>query len=251
MAVTEQQFIEAYKWMDSSQQQKTYKAWDTQVKQWIDNYNASLNNQNNYTPQDTWNNLGNWNYWADTADRQEEIVNNLNQAYAQNPSQFSDWQTFANNFNYNYSWRSDKERETMRNWYENKMWTGMDYNNTNNTDYFFNQLLQWQQVWGTWVAVTAAMNRYKNYQSLSWMTPDQIASAVSSGAINWVWQDMIDLKNYSPALYAQVQAQLQWKTQVDDINAVWEWIYNWLTKTETNNNYTKYDMTTDYAKNVV
>jgi len=259
MAVTEQQFIEAYKWMDSSQQQKTYNAWDTQVKQWIDNYNASQNKQNNqnyqnnYTPAQTnynWKDLGNWNYWADTMERQEEIVNNLNQAYAQNPNQFSDWQTFANNFNYNYSWRSDKERETMRNWYENKMWTGMDYNNTNNTDYFFNQLLQWQQIWGTWAAVTAAMNRYKNYQSLSWMTPDQIASAVSSGAINWVWQDMIDLKNYSPALYAQVQAQLQWKTQVEDINKVWEWIYNWLTKTETNNNYTKYDMTTDYAKNV-
>ena len=249
MAVTEQQFIEAYKWMDANQQQKTYNAGDQQVKQWIDNYNASINNQNNYTPQDTWKNLGNWNYWADTADRQEEIVNNLNQAYTQDPTKFSDWQTFSDNFNYNYSGRSDKERETMRNWYENKMWTGMDYNNVNNTDYFLNQLMQWNTLQWTWAAITAAQNRYKNYQTLSWMTPDQIASAVASWAINGVGQDMQDLKNYSPALYAQVQAAIQNKTQVDDINSIWDWIYNWLTSTETNDKYKNYDMTGDYTKN--
>jgi hypothetical protein len=49
MAVTEQQFIEAYKNADASKQQSIYKAGNAQVKQWIDNYNAS---QNTTAPQD-------------------------------------------------------------------------------------------------------------------------------------------------------------------------------------------------------
>ena len=210
------------------------------------------------TPQTTWwnitydkgnGNLGNWNYWDTSAYRQDEIVSNLNQAYAQNPNQFSDWATFAQNFNYDYSWRSDKERETMRNWYQQNVWNQMDYNNANNTDYFLAQLMSWQTLQGTWAAATAAMNRYKDLQSLSAMTPEQIASAISSNSINAVWQSMQDLKNYSPELYAQVQAILQDKTTVDDINSVWTGIYDWLTKTTSNSNYTKYNFTDEYAKN--
>ena len=73
-----------------------------------------------YTPTPTNNNLGNWSYGDDSAERQQQIINNLNNAYAKNPTQFSSWDAFANAFNYNYSGRSDKERETMRSWYENK-----------------------------------------------------------------------------------------------------------------------------------
>lgn len=196
-------------------------------------------------------NIGWWNYWDTSPDRQEQIVDNLNKAYQQDPSKFSDWNTFSQNFNYNYEWRSDKERETMRNWYDyqigGKSW--MDYNNTNNTDYFLSQLIGGQTLGWTWAAATAAYNRYKDYQSLSWMTPEQIASAVSSNSINPVGQSMIDLKNYSPALYAQVQGILQNQTDVDDINSVGTWIYDWLTKTETNSNYTKYNFTDEYKKN--
>jgi hypothetical protein len=52
------------------------------------------------------------------------------------------------------------------------------------------------------------------------MTPEQIASAVANKSINPVGQSMIDLKNYSPALYAQVQSILQNQTSVEDINSV-------------------------------
>lgn len=270
MAVTEQQFIQAYSQMDADKQQKAYNAGNAQVRSWIDAYNASQNsipteyvewyNEPTYqqsTTQNTQNtqqytqgnNLGNWNYWDTSERRQNEIVNNLNEAYAQNPNQFSDWSTFAQNFNYNYSGRSDKERETMRNWYEQNVGSSMDYNDVNNTDYFLSQLMWWNTLQGTWAAAIAAQNRYRNLQSLSAMTPDQIASAIASGSLNPVWQDMIDLKNYSPALYAQVQFVLQWQTQVDDINAAWQGIYNWLTGTSTNGNYTKYDFTTEYIQN--
>lgn len=245
---TEQQFIDAYKWWDESKQQKAYEVGWQEVKQWIDNYNAW---NPITTTNDTWVNLGNWNYWDTSPDRQVEIVNNLNKAYQQDPSRFSDWDTFSKNFNYNYSWRSDTERETMKGWYEDKMrqsnW--MDYNNTNNTDYFLSQLINGQTLGWAWAAATAAYNRYKDYQSLSWMTPEQIASAVSSNSINPVGQSMIDLKNYSPALYAQVQGILNNKTSVDDINSVWSGIYNGLTKSETNSNYTKYNFTDEYKKN--
>ena len=252
MAMTEQQFIDAYKWLTPENQTKLYDRVNEEGKQWIDNYNASLNNQpqTNQPQSNQWN-LGNWWYWDTSADRQEQIVGNLNQAYAQDPSKFSDWNTFANTFNYNYEWRSDKERETMRNWYQYQMeqqWK-MDYNNVNNTDYFLSQLMNWQQLSGQWAATTAAYNRYKDYQSLSGMTPEQIASAVSNNSINPVGQSMIDLKNYSPALYAQVQWILQNQTSVEDINSVWSGIYNWLTKSETNSNYTKYNFTDEYAKN--
>lgn len=202
-----------------------------------------------WTTYNQGNNLGNRNYWDTSADRQDEIVSNLNQAYAQNPNQFSDWATFAQNFNYDYSWRSDKERETMRNWYQQNVWNQMDYNNANNTDYFLWQLMSWQALQGTWAAATAAMNRYRNLQSLSAMTPDQIVSAIQSWALNWVWQEMQDLKNYSPALYAQVQTAMQNQTAVGDINSMWMWIYDWLTKTTSNSNYTKYNFTDEYKKN--
>ena len=195
-------------------------------------------------------NLGNWNYWDTSPDRQQEIVNNLNDAYQQDPNKFTDWWTFSKNFNYDYEWRSDKEKETMKSWYEDKMqqtWW-MDYNNVNNTDYFLSQLIWWQTLGWQWAAATAAYNRYKDYQSISGMTPEQIASAVSSKSINPVGQSMIDLKNYSPALYAQTQAILQNQTEVEDINSVWTSIYDWLTKTETNSNYTKYNFTDEYAK---
>lgn len=223
----------------------------------------TTNNQTNYTPTQTqttqptqstqynewyWD-LWNWNYWEDSDRRQQEIVNNLNEAYASNPNRFSDWSTFAQNFNYDYSGRSDKERETMKNWYEQNVGSSMDYNDVNNTDYFLSQLMWWGTLQGTWAAATAAQNRYRNLQSLSAMSPDQIASAIASGSLNPVWQDMIDLKNYSPALYAQVQSVLQWQTQVNDINAAWQGIYNWLTWTSTNSNYTKYDFTTEYIQN--
>ena len=203
-----------------------------------------------YTPQNQnqWN-LGNWNYQDDSADRQEQIVSNLNEAYQKNPDQFKDWATFSQNFNYDTAWRSDKQKETMRNRYSQMQQGNIDYNDANNTDYFFNQLMWWWQISWEWAALDAARTRYKNYQYLSGMTPDQIASAIASNSINPVWQEMQDLKNYSPALYAQVQSAMQWQTQVNDINALWEWIYNWLTNTETNKNYTNYNFTTEYAKN--
>lgn len=215
------------------------------AQQLIESYKVDPNAQGDTTNQ----NLGNWGYWDTSADRQEQIVNNLNDAYQQDPNKFSDWNTFSQNFNYDYAWRSDKEKETMRNWYEYQMWQNMDYNNANNTDYFLSQLIWWQTLGGQWAAATAAYNRYKDYQSLSWMTPEQISSAVSNKSINPVGQSMIDLKNYSPALYAQVQANLQNQTSVEDINAVGTWIYDWLTKTETNSNYTKYNFTDEYAQN--
>lgn len=248
MAATEQQFIDAYKWLTPEQQANVYKKVNQQGKTWIDNYNASLNNNSN---QNQGTNLGNWKYWDTSPDRQEQIVNNLNEAYQQDPSRFSDWNTFAQNFNYNYSWRSDTERETMKNWYDYTMnqSQGKDYNDVNNTDYFLSQLINGQTLGWSWAATTAAYNRYKDYQSLSGMTPEQIASAISNNSINPVGQSMIDLKNYSPALYAQVQSILNNKTSVDDINSVGTGIYDWLTKSETNSNYTKYNFTDEYAKN--
>lgn len=286
MAVTEQQFIEQYSQLSADKQQKMYNAWNAQVKSWIDAYNASQNTSNNYSNNYSnnnnyssnnnysnnysnnynnnnysssnnyntqnytdWANVGSWNYWIDTPDRQEEIVSHLNEYYQQDPSKFSDWNTFANYFNYNYSWRSDMERETMRNWYQQKVGNQMDANNANNTDYFLSQLMSWQTLQWTWAAISAAQNRYRDYQSLSGMTPEQIASAVSSNAINPVGQSMQDLKNYSPQLYAQVQSILQNQTRIDDINAAWKWIYEWLTKSEYNSNYTKYNFTDEYAKN--
>ena len=235
--------------MAVTQQTDDYKS---AVSNWLDTYNQSKNvDTNTGNAPDNTSNLGNWNYWDTSIDRQEQIVRNLNDAYQQDPSKFSDWDTFSKNFNYDYSWRSDKERETMKGWYEDKMWKtwGMDYNNTNNTDYFLSQLINWQTLGWTWAAATAAYNRYKDYQSLSGMTPEQIASAISSDSINAVGQSMIDLKNYSPALYAQVQSILQNKTEVDDINSVWSSIYDGLTKTETNSNYTKYNFTDEYKQN--
>lgn len=208
-----------------------------------------------YTPQNqnTYNqgngNLGNWDYQDNSNDRQEQIVANLNQAYAQNPDQFKDWATFAQNFNYDTAWRSDKQKETMRNWYSQLQNNQLDYNNLNNSDYFFNQFIQWNTLEWTWAAIDSARTRYNNWKYLSWMQPSQIASAIAWWSISAVGQEMQDLKQYSPALYAQVQSLLQWQTQIDDINSLWQWIYNWLTWTETNWNYTKYDMSSEYVKN--
>ena len=217
-----------------------------------------------------WNNLGNWQYGNNTADRQEQIVSNLNKAYEQDPSKFGDWSTFSKEFNYDYSGRSDKEKETMRNWYSSiqdkqaqqqaQQWTQWtwqqwmqtptqyDPNDVGNTDYYFNQLMWWAPLQWTWLAITNATTRYDNWKYLSGLQPSVIASAVEQWILSWVWQEMQDLKQYSPELYAQVQSALQWQQTLNDINEVWNWIYNWLTKTETNWNYTNYDMTSDYVQ---
>lgn len=259
--------------------------WDSNAMQWIaSEYRDSLK-QPAQTPatqttlpqptEQSWNNLWQWNYWTDTADRQEQIVNNLNKWYEQNPNNFSDWSTFDNTYNYSYEWRSDKERETMRNRYNNMQenqakqnqqqwqqgqqgqqwqqwleWQQQMYNpnDVSNTDYYFNQMMSWTPVQWNWLAVQNATTRYDNWKYLSWLNPDVIASAIQSWALNAVWLEMQDLKQYSPELYSQVQWILQWNQTLWDINSIWNWIYNWLTKTETNWNYTNYDMTWDFVK---
>jgi hypothetical protein len=50
------------------------------------------------------------NQWDYSLDRQGEIISNLKQAYQQDPSKFSDWDTFSKNFNYESSERSDVDR---------------------------------------------------------------------------------------------------------------------------------------------
>lgn len=232
---------------DSTSMQNIVKEYKGIQDTWNSGYWEWAYNQYN------WKQLWNWNYWEDTERRQQEIVSNLNEAYANNPEQFKDWSTFTQNFDYDYEWRSNKERDTMRNWYNNTMWwmpDTTDYNNANNTDYFLTQLIWGNQLAGEWAAIDAARNRYNAWKVLSGMTPEQLVSAVSSNAISPVWQEMQDLKQYSPALYAQVQAVMQWQTAVNDINAVWDSIYSWLTWTETNWYYTNYDMSkNEYTKN--
>lgn len=263
---TQQQFLDYYNNATPEMQQQIYNSGNREVKAMLDAYNAQnttswsstsyTSNQTNQTSNQTQYtndpsiNYGDWNYWEDSERRQQEIVNNLNEAYAQNPERFSDWSSFAQNYNYDYSWRSDMERETMRNWYEQNVQSQQQGNDARNVDYYLWILMNtWQLTW-EWAAMDAARTRYQNRKYLSWMTPDQIISAISSKTISAVWQEMQDLKQYSPALYAQVQADMQWQTTLDDINSVWDSIYSWLTWTESNWYYTNYDMSTkEYVQN--
>lgn len=151
MAVTEQQFIEQYSWLSADKQQKMYNAANSQVKWWIDNYNASqntvspqnvepktpvttnntgnnTNTVNNDTVTPTNNNQNTWiqQKWAlaplsqeyynqSNTESQNTIVSNLNNYRQTNPEYFSDYETFKNNFSYDA--RNDTQKQTLDTWY--------------------------------------------------------------------------------------------------------------------------------------
>lgn len=145
MAVTEQQFIEQYSKLNADMQQKAYDAWNSQVRGWIDNYNASQNtstqtqqtpNTQNDTPniqQQSSTNNSNYQYWYwkppkewalepwtyayyndDSDNRRNEIVDNLNNYWQSTPQLFNNYDSFKKNFSYNA--RSDQQKKTLDDW---------------------------------------------------------------------------------------------------------------------------------------
>lgn len=153
MAVTEQEFIDLYKWLSAEKQQAIYNnSWNAQVRWWIDSYNASQNSvpQQNVTPNNivNANNNGGNNtntvnndtvkpknqnvnqnadrtsfsytdadyYTLGSQARQDDIVSNLNNYKQTNPEYFSNYETFKNSFSYND--RSDVQKQTLDTWYK-------------------------------------------------------------------------------------------------------------------------------------
>lgn len=81
-------------------------------------------------------NTSSWNYEDDSEERQMEIIRNLEDAYSKNPNNFSNWDTFANKFNYYYSERSDAQRAIMKDWYDKKFGANQSSNKTVVDSYF-------------------------------------------------------------------------------------------------------------------
>ena len=139
MATINEQLIKAYQGMTAEQQAKIYSAWNSQVKSIIDAYKSTQNNTAQpqpvakpttppatatQTPSAT---TQQWrpellpeSYYKDDSDqRQRGIVANLNEAVYLNPQSLSDYNTFANY--YNYEGRSDLQKQTLDNrylWYQ-------------------------------------------------------------------------------------------------------------------------------------
>ena len=216
---------------------------DDQNNKYMAQYNASLNSSSTSTNTKTntntkttntatnWN-LGNWSYGDDSEARQNEIRNNLEQAYAKNPTQFSSWETFANAFNYNYSWRSDKERETMKNWYDSKFpqtkattktQTDAVYDKNGNLHISYSdgstEIIPWntktQQGTAWWATGLSADG--KTYTFLPWYTPIypewETASDKSTAIANqWKLQQKSTTLSYqedTPERYEQIVGNLE------------------------------------------
>lgn len=247
MAQTYEQWKKSYEAMDDSQKKQYQdilkgKSADYIGNKYMAQYNGSSTptttntNTNTNTVKTTntatnWN-LGNWSYGDDSEARQNEIRNNLEQAYAKNPTQFSSWETFANAFNYNYSWRSDKERETMKNWYDSKFpqtkattrtQTDAVYDKNGNLHISYSdgstEIIPWNtktQQGTTWWATGLSADG-KTYTFLPWYTPIypewETASDKSTAIANqWKLQQKSTTLSYqedTPERYEQIIGNLE------------------------------------------
>lgn len=115
----------------------------------------------------------------------------------------------------------------------------MDLNDLKNTDTLLNELMQWYPIYGNWMAVDSARERYNNYKALSGMSYREIWDTILSGEMAKNWTAMSDLYKYNPQLFQQVRMYVNIQEDVNNLNKLWENLYNNYNNVETNSNYLK------------
>lgn len=115
----------------------------------------------------------------------------------------------------------------------------MDLNDLKNTDTLLNELMQWYPIYGNWMAVDSARERYNNYKALSGMSYREIWDTILSGEMAKNWTAMSDLYKYNPQLFQQVRMYVNIQEDVNNLNKLWENLYNNYNNVETNDNYLK------------
>jgi len=122
----------------------------------------------------------------------------------------------------------------------------IDYDDVNNTDFLFKQMLNWEVIQGQWVATEKARKRRNNFNSISSLSPKQIWDSIIAGTLEQFDPSIIDIKNVNPELFAWISAYIEAKQWLDDINAVWESIYDSLNTTKKDGDpYANYKIKTD------
>lgn len=134
---------------------------------------------------------------------------------------------------------------TELNWWQvaqqwvNAMMGAMDYSNIKNSDAVLSQLIQWQPVDWTGIAVDNARDRYDNYKSLSWMSYKEIWDTILSWDMAKNWTSMSDLRTYNPQLWQQVRIYVNQQDELNNLNNLWTSLYQNYTDVENNKNYLK------------
>ena len=134
---------------------------------------------------------------------------------------------------------------TELNWWQvaqqwvNAMIGAMDYSNIKNSDAVLSQLIQWQPVDWTGIAVDNARDRYNNYKSLSWMSYKEIWDTILSWDMAKNWTSMSDLRTYNPQLWQQVRIYVNQQDELNNLNKLWTSLYQNYTDVEDNKNYLK------------
>lgn len=115
----------------------------------------------------------------------------------------------------------------------------IDYSNIKNSDAVLSQLVQWQPVDWIGIAVDNARERYNDYKSLSWMSYKEIWDTILSGDMAKNWTSMSDLRTYNPQLWETVRLYVTQQEELNNLNKLWNSLYQNYTNVEDNKNYLK------------
>lgn len=97
------------------------------------------------------------------------------------------------------------------------------------SDDVFSMFMQWQ-LSGSPEQMQKARKRKLQLDMLTTNDPSTVWAMIASGKESMSSQKMIDLKNYAPEFYAEVQRAVKWFTETESINSMWNEIYKNLNK---------------------
>lgn len=97
------------------------------------------------------------------------------------------------------------------------------------SDDVFSMFMQWQ-LSGSPEQMQKARKRKLQLDMLTTNDPSTVWAMIASGKESMSSQKMIDLKNYAPEFYAEVQKAVKWFTETESINSMWNEIYKNLNK---------------------
>lgn len=166
-------------------------------------------------------------YQDDSDSRQQQIINNLNQARQQNPASLTDANTFRQY--YNYSWRSEQQKQILDNWYSGYSEGRTLAQQTARTlaDQLGSGIISQAQLANLQVydpeKYANTMKIYEQGAVLSWYN-NQLNPQASENPFQWIIDNLTqNLSNFSqtPKIYDQYKEQInspEMKELMNNIN---------------------------------
>ena len=118
----------------------------------------------------------------------------------------------------------------------------IDHTNPTNEDALFRSMIAGNPINVKWPVVDQAKARYQTYQTTAGLTPAQLGDTILSWKIQPGSTTYNDVRNTNPELYAKTLEYVQWKKDMNQINALGMGIYNAVMKGTPLGSKIKYDV---------